>query len=211
MPITEPFEKYVAKYEKWFTRYCFAYESEIQAINFLMPEHATGVEIGVGTGRFASALGIDIGIEPSRAMSKIAQKRGINIIGGVAEALPIKSSQFDFALMVTTICFLDNIEDSFIEAYRVIKSDGFIIIGFVDRDSRLGNDYQKYKTNNVFYKLATFYSVEEVVLLLEKAGFNNFSFAQTIFEDLDDMRGFDPIEEGYGRGSFIVIRGTKPG
>ena len=39
-------------------------------------------------------------------MKKIAQKGGIEVIDGVAESLPFADSQFDFALMVTTICFV---------------------------------------------------------------------------------------------------------
>jgi len=40
----------------------------------------------------------------------MARDRGIKVIHAVAERLPIKDSQFDFALMVTTICFLDDVD-----------------------------------------------------------------------------------------------------
>jgi ubiquinone/menaquinone biosynthesis C-methylase UbiE len=51
--------------------------------------------------------------------------------------------------MVTIICFLDNIEKSFNEAYRVLKYDGFVVVAFVDNESELGNQYlaQKDKKN----------------------------------------------------------------
>jgi len=101
----EPFEKHPLRYEQWFDKHKFAYESELQAIRKLLPQGGNGLEIGVGSGRFAVPLGIKLGIEPSSKMMQIALRRGIEVIGGVAESLPFRNLQFDFALMVTTICF----------------------------------------------------------------------------------------------------------
>jgi ubiquinone/menaquinone biosynthesis C-methylase UbiE len=103
------------------------------------------------------------------------------VIDGVAEALPFEDCLFDFALMVTTICFVDDIEASFKEAFRVIKPAGFLINGFVDRNSSLGKFYQQHRAKNVFYKIAIFYSVDEIIPSLKKAGFRNLTFTQTIF------------------------------
>jgi hypothetical protein len=58
-----------------------------------LPKSGTGVEIGVGTGRFAEPLGIRVVIEPSKAMRRMAQKRGIEVIDGVAESLPFDDCQ----------------------------------------------------------------------------------------------------------------------
>ena len=209
MPKKEPFEKNVVRYEEWFERNSFVYESELEAIRSLLSQSGTGVEIGVGTGRFAAPLGISFGVDPSKEMGKVAQQRGIEVIGGVAEALPFDDDRFDFALMVTTICFLDNIEMSFKEGYRVIKAGGFLIIGFVDRNSPLGKTYQKYKNNNVFYKVATFYSVNEVVSYLKKTGFRDIAFTQTIFHNLKDVNEIEPVKKGHGKGSFVVVKGMK--
>jgi len=207
----EPFEKHKVKYEEWFEKNVFAYKSELQAIRYLLPKRGTGVEIGVGTGRFAAPLGIRVGAEPSKAMGKVAQKRGIEVIDGVAEALPFEDCMFDFALMVTTICFVDDIGASFKEIFRVIKPAGCFINGFVDRKSSLGKFYQKHRDKNVFYKMATFYSVDEIIPYLKKTGFRNFTFAQTIFHTLDKIKEVESIKEGYGDGSFVVVKGMKPG
>ena len=58
MPKTDPYDKHKDKYENWFTRNRFAYESELQAIKLILPQGENGMEIGVGTGRFAGPLGI---------------------------------------------------------------------------------------------------------------------------------------------------------
>jgi ubiquinone/menaquinone biosynthesis C-methylase UbiE len=206
----EAFERHTIKYEEWFEKNIFAYKSELQAVRYLLPKRGTGVEIGVGTGLFAEPLGIRVGVEPSKAMRKVARKRSIEVIDGVAEALPFKDCQFDFALMVTTICFVDDIVTSFKEAIRVIKPGGFFINGFVDKDSSLGKFYQHRKVNNVFYKIATFYSVNEVIPYLKKTGFRNLTFVQTIFHALEEIKEVEAIKEGYGEGSFVVVSGMKP-
>lgn len=205
----EPFEKYSEKYEDWFERNKFVYESEIQAIKELFPKVKKSIEIGVGSGKFAVPLGIKMGIDPSPRMRKIAQKRGIEVIDATAEELPFENSQFELVLMVTTICFVDNLNLAFKEAYRILKLGGYLIIGFVDKDSSLGKLYQQHKENSLFYKIATFYSVEEVVHHLEQVGFKNFKFTQTIFHNLSEIRNIEPIKKGYGKGSFVVVRVRK--
>ena len=205
----EPFEKYSRKYEDWFGRNKFAYESEIQAIKELLPKAKKGIEIGVGSGRFAVPLGIKTGVDPSPRMREIAQQKGVKVIDAVAEELPFENSQFELVLMVTTICFVDNLNLAFSEAYRILKLGGYLIIGFVDKDSHLGRLYQQSKKKNVFYKIATFYSVKEVVYNLNKVGFREFKFKQTIFHSLNEIKNVEPVKENYGQGSFVVIRARK--
>ncbi len=209
MPRIEPFEKNSEKYEDWFEKNKFVYESEIQAIKELFPKVEKSIEIGVGSGKFAVPLGIKIGIDPSPRMRKIAQQRGIEVIDAIAEELPFKDSQFELALMVTSICFVDNLNLAFREVYRILKPGGYLIIGFVDRDSSLGKLYQQHKENSLFYKIATFYSTKEVIYNLSKVGFKKFDFRQTIFHGLNEIKDVEPAKKDYGEGSFVVIRARK--
>jgi ubiquinone/menaquinone biosynthesis C-methylase UbiE len=209
MEKVSPFDEHAERYENWFERHKFAYESELQAIREQLPQSGNGLEIGVGSGRFAAPLGIKTGVDPSEKMREIAQKRGIKAIDGVAEHLPFGDSQFDCALMVTTICFVDDLEASFREAYRVLTPEGVLIIGFVDKNSPIGKLYTQHKEENVFYRHATFFSTDEVVACLKKTGFKNFSFTQTIFHNLADIKSIEPTKEGYGEGSFVVIKARK--
>ncbi|MBW2078300.1 MAG: class I SAM-dependent methyltransferase [Deltaproteobacteria bacterium] len=206
---TRPFEDHPLVYEDWFERNRFVYESELLAVRAQLPESGRGVEIGVGSGRFAAPLAIHMGLEPAVAMRAIARDRGIEVIAGVAEALPFKECAFELALMVTTICFLDNTEAALKEAYRVLRPNGSLIIGLIDKNSTLGKIYLKHRNESAFYKVATFYSVDEVVDYLRKTGFRDFGFSQTIFRPLQEITAIEPVVEGYGEGSFVVIRARK--
>ena len=209
MPRIEPFEEYSFKYEQWFIKNKYAYKSELLAITEQLPKSKFGVDIGVGSGRFAAPLGIKIGVEPSNKMRMLSKKKMINLIDSIAENLPFKSSIFDFVLMVTTICFVDDVEISFKEVFRILKQDGIFILGFIDRNSEIGKSYERHKKLSVFYNIADFYSVEMVVSFLKKAKFKHFNFSQTIFHPLSAINKIEKVKNGYGKGSFVVIKAKK--
>lgn len=210
MPKSQPFEQHLYRYESWFDRHPNAYDAELRAVKQLLPSQGNGVEIGVGTARFAAPLQIRFGVDPSFKMAKMARQRDIEVVMGTAENLPLKSSKFDFALMVTTVCFVDDIRRSFLEMLRILKPASPVIIGFVDRVSPLGQFYYKHKEKNVFYKHATFYSVDEIVYNLEQVGFKEFEFRQTIFGNSLEVSVSEPVVPGFGTAGFVVVKAKKP-
>jgi ubiquinone/menaquinone biosynthesis C-methylase UbiE len=111
--------------------------------------------------------------------------------------------------MVTTICFVDNAEAALRESYRVLKTYGSLVIGFIDKDSLIGRSYLRKRHESLFYGIATFYSLDEVVNYLKKTGFRDFEFSQTIFRPLQEITNIEPIKEGYGQGSFVVAKARK--
>ena len=208
MPITTPFEEHTDRYEEWFEAHDAAYESELEAVRELLPDADRSLEIGVGSGRFAGPLGFGVGIDPSPKMLAHARERGIEVTVGVAEALPFRDGTFDAALIVTTICFVDDVARTLEEARRVLAPDGRLVIGFVDKESPLGQHYQEVREENPFYRDATFLSTDELRSAMETAGFGDIAFRQTVFEDPGEMDAPEASREGYGEGSFVVIAGT---
>jgi SAM-dependent methyltransferase len=205
LPRTEPFDLHHERYELWFTRNRFAYDSELRAVERLLPSTGHGIEIGAGSGLFAVPLGIEVGAEPSPAMREIAAARGLDVRDGVAEDLPFEDEEFDYALMVTTICFVDDVHAAFREAARVLKPNGRFVIGFVDRASPLGRAYEKHKADNVFYRDAVFYSTDEVLDLLRAHGFVEPRVIQTVFGEPSQIDSVQDPVPGYGEGGFVVV------
>ena len=209
MPKTKPFDEYLNEYEEWFVQNSAVYYSELKAIRDIsvVPENA--VEIGIGSGLFAEPLGIKTGIEPSEAMREKAKERGIHVVDGVAENLPWEDNSIDYVLMVTTICFVDDVKKSLSEVYRVLQNSGSFIIAFVDKNSPMGLLYQQNKEESLFYKDATFFSTEEVYEYLKEAGFLIKNTKQTVFGLLNEVVKVQEPREGYGEGSFVVIHAIK--
>ena len=206
MPKIQPFEIYSDAYDEWFRKNAEKYEVELEVIRRLLPSYEVkGVEIGVGSGKFAGPLGIKLGVEPSHKMALKAKKLGIKVTEGVAENLPFSDVRFDLVLMVTTICFVDDVIKSFHEAYRVLKAGGCIIVGFVDKNSELGGYYAAKRERSKFYKDATFFSAKKVLELLKKVGFSVEKINQTLIPgDLQKT-----ILDGFGKGAFVAIKGLK--
>jgi SAM-dependent methyltransferase len=156
----EAFERFSDVYDAWFEENADKYEAELALIRRLLPASgAGGIEVGIGSGKFAVPFGIRTGVEPSREMAIKARLQGIQVIAGVAEHLPLIKDCFDFVLMVTTICFVDDLSATFAEAWRVLKPGGWFVVGFVDKESDLGRHYEAHRDQSRFYREATFFSI----------------------------------------------------
>lgn len=205
------FNNYVEEYEKWYDDYQAVYHSELKAIKEhfkKLPENIRGIEVGLGTGRFAKPLGIKEGIEPAMQMAIKATRRGVEVVKGVAENLPYGDLQFDFVLFVT-ICHLDNVERAIEQAHRVLKHQGALIIGFLDKEQPIAKEYKERKYRSTFFKNARFYRVSHLKELIESKGFKNLEFNQTLFGNLDEINTVQVPKHGYGEGSFVVVRAIK--
>ena len=209
MPKTEPFDNYSDEYDDWFIINKYAFQSELNAIKKALPDNGDVVEIGIGSGIFAAPLGIKEGIDPSEAMREKAKKRGVRVMDAVAENLPYADKSKDVVLMVTTICFVDDIYKSFQEVHRVLKDDGRFIIGFVDKNSPIGKFYLEQKDKNVFYKNAIFWGTEELYEILKDTGFKINNTYQTVFGRIEEINKVQNVFVGYGKGSFVVIKAQK--
>lgn len=206
-----PFNEHVTEYEEWFGKYPFVFQSEVEAIRELLPEgdKLYGIEVALGTGRFARELGIKEGVEPSINMRALALERGIEVRAAEAEHLPYKDMHYDFVLMIFCISYFDDLAAAFTEARRVLKNGGALIIGFIDKDSIIGKSYELRKPDSIFYKQANFYSPERIIDELNKLGFKTLQFSQTLFKALDDIKEFEPAKPGYGEGSFVLIKAIR--
>lgn len=199
------FESHAERYERWFVRHDAAYVSELLAIRAALPVEGLGLEIGVGSGRFAAPLGVLIGIDPSMRLLKLAKMRGVSVACGIAEALPFPDTTFNHALIVTTLCFVDDPLAMLHEARRVLKPDGTLVIGFIDRESPLGQHYVAHQAESVFYRDAKFFSTSEVELMLAKSGFHRNTWRQTLTRPIEQTSDIEAAHAGVGSGAFVVV------
>ncbi len=204
MPRVAPFEAHHKRYEAWFGKHEAAYISELLALRPFVPWEGRGIEIGVGRG-FAAPLGVQVGLDPSSAMLAYAAARGMEVVEGVAENLPFAAGSFDHALVVTTICFVDSPAGMLAEARRVLRPGGRLVIGFIDRESALGQHYLAHQAESVFSREATFLPAEEVAGLLLETGFAIRAWGQTLAHPLPETVEIEPLRPGRGQCAFVVV------
>ncbi len=204
------FEQHAEEYDRWFDAHEPIYQAELAALRKFVSTTGLGIEVGVGTGRFAVPLGIRYGIDPSRRMLRIARQRGLRVCQAVGERLPFRDDQFELVLLVTVICFVDDVPTLLRELGRVLKPGGQLIIGFINRNSALGRSYESRKKTSAFYRDARFYSVEDVTAWVKEAGFGSLRFCETLLGDPEDLGARDlEVRDGYGEGAFVVLSARK--
>lgn len=201
-----PYEMFADEYEAWFSENHHLFMSEVEAIRRLLPEFEKGIEVGVGTGLFAQKLGIKEGVEPSSAMRAKAESRGIVTYDAAVEKLPFADHSYDLVLMVTVDCFLQDLGLALREIYRVLKTNGSLIIAFLDHASPLGEVYDKHKESSPFYASASFNSAEQMRGVLQESGFQIIDTCQTVF-DLENRK--QDVLSGTGEGVFAVVLAGK--
>ncbi len=201
----EIFEEHHARYDAWFDEHSAAYVSELLALRPFVPLEGHGLEVGVGSGRFAAPLGVAVGVDLSQAMLALAATRGVQTVNGNAEDLPFADATFDYALSVTTLCFVDSPLQMFSEIHRVLKPHSPLTLGFIDSASDVGRLYLALREESIFYRAASFYSFADVRQLLTQAGFTVEASAQTLSHPLSEMREIEPVHPGHGHGAFVVI------
>ncbi|MDD1672302.1 MAG: methyltransferase domain-containing protein [Methanomicrobiales archaeon] len=194
----QTFDANVERYDRWFDEHYRIYQSEVSALEQFVPQKGEGLEIGVGTGRFAAPLHIALGIDLSLHMVQRARERGIQVILARGESLPFCAGHFDFILMVTVICFLHEPARVMVECRRVLRRGGVLLLAFIDKESPLGNEYRKDEDMRTFFKDATFYTVTEIRSFLIGAGFTCEEAIPVAFED------YGMIPSG-----FVIARAIK--
>ena len=209
MAKSAPFEAHSGRYDQWFVRHEAAYLCELLAVRALLPWEGRGLEVGVGTGRFAAPLGVEVGLDPARPMLVHAKERNIDVFEGVAEALPFADGAFDYVLMVVVLSFLDDAKAALDEIRRVLKPGGALVIGFLDYGSPVGRDYLERHAHRAFFRDATFYASDAVERLLTQAGFHDLCWVQTLFRPPEEISEIEPLRSGHGEGAFVVVRAMK--
>jgi SAM-dependent methyltransferase len=208
------FDDLALEYDAWFDREgSLIFFIEVQAFRELLPNlPKPWLEVGVGSGRFAQALGIEIGLEPSSKLLQMARERGINAFLGRGEQELFDEESLGTVFLIVTLCFLDSPLEVLEEAKRILIPNGKLVLGLVLKESPWGQFYQQKKEEeHRFYKYATFYSCDEVVKLIDQAGFMTEKIISTLFQKPGEAHYTEEAKEGYSpdAGFTILVAGKK--
>jgi SAM-dependent methyltransferase len=207
------FDSLAWAYDAWFEEEGgLIFASEVEALRQALPLlPKPWIEMGVGSGRFAQALEIGIGLDPSSQLLKIARNRGVRVLLGRGEEAPFKDGYFGTIFFIVTLCFVDSPRETLGEAARLIKSGGKVILGMILRESPWGQLYQREKeTSHNFYRHATFYSYGEVGVFLKQAGFFVEHVTSTLFQNPGEVNHIELPRQGFSADAgFAVILAGK--
>jgi ubiquinone/menaquinone biosynthesis C-methylase UbiE len=131
------------------------------------------LEIGCGTGHwteFFVSQGFRItGIDIAQDMLNIAKSKNLektNFIVADVLDLPFENESFDNVFAITSLEFTENQQKAFDEIYRIMKKNGYFLIGGLLDSSELA----KNKNNSEIFCSADFFSVSSLKKYLNKFG-----------------------------------------
>jgi ubiquinone/menaquinone biosynthesis C-methylase UbiE len=202
------FDETYQEYDEWYESHQAIYRSQIKALKKIIPP-GQGLEIGVGTGRSASPLSVQFGLDPSFNMLKLARQRNIKVVQGYGEDLPFKNETFNFVTIVYTIELVDDPLHCLREAVRTLKKRGALILGILDRKSSWGKFYEQKKTQSKYYKFFRFFSPEEILQIFKDIPVEFKETVQTLFHAPPDIQKIEEPRKGYGQGGFVVLKAVK--
>jgi len=211
--LNSPFDILASEYDAWFEQEGKpVFDIEVEAFQAALPLlPRPWLEIGVGSGRFAQALGIETGIDPSAKLLEIAKKRGITGHLARGEEILFEAKTFGTVFLIVTLCFVDSPLDVLRESHRILKKEGKVVLGLVLKDSPWGEYYlAKKKEGHRFYQHATFYSYREVAELLKSSGFIIEKVISTLFQKPGAVTEMEsPLQEFHPDAGFTIVMARK--
>ena len=211
--LNSPFNTLASEYDAWFEQEGkLVFDIEVKAFQQVLPLlPKPWLEVGVGSGRFAQALGIETGIDPSARLLEIAKKRGITGHLARGEELSFETRTFGTVFLIVTLCFVDSPLDVLRESHRILEKEGKVVLGLVLKDSPWGKYYlAKKKEGHRFYQHATFYSYREVSELLKRPGFVIEKVISTLFQRPGAVTEMEPpLQEFHPDAGFTIVMARK--
>ena len=228
------FDEYAPAYDAWFLENRNVLYSEINLVAHVLKNPGRTLSVGCGSGLFETILakeyGITItdGIEPSEGMAEIARKRGMKVTISTAEEADFGCGDYDTILFNGTPSYITDLESVVRKAYDALPEGGRIILIDVPKESTYGVLYNLAKALGTwdhpllagtypenpypieFVRVANWRTTAEKSELLDKAGFRDLRFAQTLTtHPLYSNRQEEQPSEGYEKGDYVAVTACK--
>jgi SAM-dependent methyltransferase len=168
------------------------------------------------------------GIEPSSAMAEIAVKRGMDVTIATGEEADYGIERFDTVLFNGCPCYMQDLSLALRKAYASLRKGGKVVVIDVPKESPYGLIYNLALSVGTWdhpllegctplmpypielVRQANWRTTAEKVELIQKAGFEELSFAQTLVCSpcYTHLSAEEPCE-GYDKGSYVAITAYK--
>ncbi|MBD5236147.1 MAG: class I SAM-dependent methyltransferase [Bacteroidales bacterium] len=228
------FDEYAEAYDTWFLENGNVLRSELKLVAKVLDNAGRILSVGCGSGLFEMLLrneyGINItdGIEPSESMAVIARKRGIDVTIATAEEAEFEKGRYDTVLFNGSPSYITDLQKTVGKVYDALPEGGRIILIDVPKESGYGLLYNLAKAVGSWdnpllegchprdpypielVKQANWRTTAEKIETLQRAGFKDLTFAQTLCAHplYSDIREEEPVE-GYDRGDYVAVTGRK--
>lgn len=210
------FHELATRYDAWYDspRGRALFEAELRCLAPWLDATATPrLEVGVGSGRFAERLRIDVGLDPAMAPLELAARRGLSVVCGAGEHLPFADHQFGAVVVVVTLCFAGDPSALLAEARRVLVPGGLVVLGIVPAESAWARRYAELgRAGHPFYRGARFLSLCELRDLLEVSGLAVVGARSTLVGSPDDPLIDPTVRDGIDAAAgFVSIAARDEG
>lgn len=229
------FDQFANEYDEWFMKNENLFETELRLVADTLKDAGRILSIGCGSGFFEKSLrdeyGIDIvkGIEPAVAMAEIARRRGFEVEIGTGEDADYGVEQYDTVLFNGCPCYMNDLGLALRKAYAALVPGGKVVVIDVPKESAFGTMYNLAMTLGTWdhpllndtapedeypielVKEACWRTTADKTQAIEAAGYMNLRYRQTLttLPHYAHLVVEDP-SDGYDRGSYVAIIGTKP-
>lgn len=231
---SKTYDEFAEEYDVWFLNNENVLLSEVKLVAYFLKDAGRVLSIGCGSGLFEMILKRDCnisitdGIEPSTSMAEIARKRGMNVTISSAEDGNFGTGEYDTLLFNGCPSYINDLQKSFDNAYKVLKKGGKIVVLDVPKEGAYALLYNLAKSLETwdhpllkgvspptpypieFVKTANWRTTAEKVSYLIKSGFSDFQFAQTLTKHpLYTNYEVENPSVGFENGNYIAICGYK--
>ncbi|OYQ88306.1 SAM-dependent methyltransferase [Wohlfahrtiimonas chitiniclastica] len=229
------FDQYAQKYDSWFLDNSNVLMSEVKLVAKTLEGCENIVSVGCGSGLFESILrqefGIHItdGVEPSKDMAAIAAKRGLEVMIETAENYDYLGRTYDTILYNGCPGYITDLGKALTNSFNALNPGGKVIVIDIPKESGYGLLYNLakavkswdhplltgvYPRNPYPIELvdqANWHTTGEKIDLMEKVGFVDFEFYQTLTTHpvYSDLQIEEPIS-GFDKGDYVAICAYKP-
>lgn len=228
------FDSYAEKYDTWFLDNRNVLYSEAALVAYFLRKEEKILSVGCGSGLFEQILRkeygivIEDGVEPSADMASIAEARGLDVEVSTAEECTVRPGKYDTVLYNGCPGYISDLDKALEKSRESLRKGGKVILIDIPKESSYGILYNLAKATGTWehpllegvfprapYPIelvakACWRTTAEKVAAMERAGFTDFEFAQTL--TTHPLYSDDRVEipsPGYDRGDYVAICGYR--